>query len=614
MENYDITLQDIVVKTMDKKAKVNWGKIIQQVGKENTSPQKNSSIDEFREQKKLEKQQQEELLAVSSEIERLNDELLTKKTTLQFQSTPQQTQSTQNLDNTQNASTTKNANNNTQKAQGSQNPFSTQRRLRPQNTDAYATQRRLRPKNTDSDQEQNNNTNQEGYYKTPKLPFYNSDMSKNSVTKRKLASQLTTYEPTTKKYPQNLKEPNAQDNTASKTNKFKVGEGFQRLALKFQQNQKSPVQNSQQNKNDEIEFIERKQAPPSTGMAETINADFSQEGAVRNFAVCDKTINEDMPVAGQGYAPTIKQDSNVQSVQGYAETIISKDPQYTSHPKSKDKRKDPMGLIGSFITGKYTVIKLLGRGGMGMVYLAEHKHLGKKRAIKIMPKSATIPQEDIERFYAEANIAASIEHPNVVQVHDIDETESFYFIVMEYVEGCSLDQYMNKNGLFDIKEAIEITKLCALGLAAIHEKGLIHRDVKPANFMLGKDTVKIMDFGIAKDLNRDVALTATSTIIGTPQFMAPEMIEKRPIDITSDIYSLGATLYFLITGQYCFTGTPMQIMYQVVNVPPIPPQEYNADIPDDLSEIILKMLAKEQGERFTDMNELVAALDELTAL
>ena len=628
MENYDITFLDIVVKTMDKKAKTNWGKIIQQAGKENPSPKKSSSIDEFREQKKLEQQQQEELLAISSEIESLNEELLTKKIHLQFQNMSEQAQVTPDIQNSANS---------TQKIQSTQNtqsPFKTQRRLRPQNIqNANRTQRRFRPQgmlNTDSaatDGEEVNSIDQENYYKTSRLPFYNSDKTKNSITKRKLTSQLKAYEPTTKKYPQNTQEVPTENNTASKTNRFKAGEGFQRLALKFQQNQTPSAQ--PQNKDDGIEFIERKQAPTNTGLAETINADFSQEsiknGGVRNFPVCDETINEDMPVVDTGYAETVKQTCDAQikkpSMQGYAETIIDKNRQNVPPPNSApvspapiDRKKDPMGLIGSSIIDKYNVLKLLGRGGMGVVYLTEHKNLGKKRAVKILPKSVTIPQEDVDRFYAEANVAASIEHPNVVQVHDIDETEKFYFIVMEYVKGDSLDQYMCKNGLFAVDAALEIIRSCALGLAAIHEKGLIHRDVKPANFMLGKDTVKIMDFGIAKDLNRDTALTSASTIIGTPQFMAPEMIRKTTIDIRSDIYSLGATFYFLITGQFCFTGTPMQIMYQVINDPPIPPQQYNENISDEVSEVILKMLEKEQSERFADMNELVAVLDELIAL
>lgn len=608
---------------MDKKAKTNWGKIIQQAGKENTSPKKSSSIDEFREQKKLEEQQQEELLAVSSEIESLNEELLTKKMNLQFQSMPDNTQVTQGIPNTQNA-------NKTQKIQSTQNtqmPFKTQRRLRPQNIEnANRTQRRLRPQgvlNTNStatNGEEVSDIRQESYYKTSKLPFYNSDMTKNSVTRRKLASQLNAYEPTTKKYPQNTQDAPTQDN-ASKTNRFKAGDGFQRLALKLQQNQTSSAQH--QSKNNSVEFAKRKKTPLDTGLAETINADFSQEsirnGEAQHFAAGDETINEDMSALGTGYAETVKQNCEPQinkpSNHGYADTIIDKKPQNVpqSAPAPIDRKKDPMGLIGSFIIDKYNVLKLLGRGGMGVVYLTEHKNLGKKCAIKILPKSVTIPQEDINRFYAEANIAASIEHPNVVQVHDIDETEKFYFIVMEYVKGDSLDQYMRKNGLFDVDKALEIIRSCALGLEAIHEKGLIHRDVKPANFMLGKNTVKIMDFGIAKDLNRETALTSASTIIGTPQFMAPEMIRKTTIDIRSDIYSLGATLYFLITGQFCFTGTPMQIMYQVINDPPISPRQYNENIPDDVCEIILKMLAKEQDDRFANISELVAALDELIA-
>ncbi|WP_372370904.1 serine/threonine-protein kinase [Candidatus Uabimicrobium sp. HlEnr_7] len=569
---------------MDKKANFNYNNNKRNIEyKQKNEKNMQTSGHNFRQEELAEKKQQEELHTINSEIERLNQELINKDKTFIFQSTEEETF-----------------------VEGTTLPKKVGVYLPKNNSNGNFPS----SENSQTKREENRDIHHKDFLKNSSLPFYASTIkSKIPPTERRPslpnADAVTASNYMVQPKTQNNRSILGENQQVAKTQNNK--KSFENLAFNFQKKYQSSVNFSNQNKNNDIEFIEKpKEKPIEQGLSQTMNVDFSKIVEQSNDnTICenlssrdDATIKEtleslctsSLPPTGQNLAPTVT---------------------YKAGEKPQKSRRDPMNLIGTIIIDKYNVIDLLGRGGMGVVYLAEHKNLGKKRAIKILPKSASIPQEDIDRFYVEANIAASIENTNVVQVHDIDETEDFYFIVMEYVEGNSLDEYMKKHGIFSIEEAVEITKMCAKGLAAIHQKGLVHRDVKPANFMYCGEDVKITDFGIAKDLNNNAGLTAASTIIGTPQFMAPEMAEKEAVDPRSDIYSLGATLYFLVTGQFCFTGTPMQIMYQVINVPVVDPQEYNDSVPLELSQIILKMLAKNKSERFSDMEEVLTALDNL---
>ena len=275
-----------------------------------------------------------------------------------------------------------------------------------------------------------------------------------------------------------------------------------------------------------------------------------------------------------------------------------------------DPKKDPYSLLGSLLVGKYEMIRFLGQGGMGAVYLARHKVLNKDRAIKFLPKTSDMNPTVVKRFIHEARAAARVEHPNIVQVYDIEETQDFYFIIMEYIKGQGVDHFLEKEGTLSDREAIKIIKPSAVGLSAIHEANMVHRDIKPANLMITETgQIKIADFGIVKDISGNTALTGAGTIIGTPQFMSPEQIKNEHIDHRSDIYSLGATFYFLLTGKTCFSGTAMQLMYQILHNAPIPPHEINTAVPESLSSIVLKMMEKEPEERYLDMGKVVEVLE-----
>ena len=283
-------------------------------------------------------------------------------------------------------------------------------------------------------------------------------------------------------------------------------------------------------------------------------------------------------------------------------------------PSDNASKKDPFQLFGTIFAGKYEITGFLGQGGMGAVYLSKHRMLGKERAIKVLVKTADTDPNAVQRFFHEARAAALVEHPNVVQVHDVDETEKFHFIVMEYVKGESLEKITQRAGTMPSLDAAMATKATAFGLSAIHKAGLVHRDIKPANLLLSHTgEVKITDFGIVKDLGASTALTAASMIVGTPQFMSPEQLSKTGIDCRSDIYSLGATLYYLVTGKPCFTGTMMQMIYQIMQAQPIPAHELNPKVDEYLSSIILKMLAKLPKDRYQTMDEVCEALEKYLA-
>ena len=400
-------------------------------------------------------------------------------------------------------------------------------------------------------------------------------------------------------------------NNDQKAKRDNNNKSFQNLALNFQKSPKTHTNfyHKPSHLEDDLDFIER-------------------PGNSKSYIQKQKTKNRTNDFVANTEKKKITETSTKQiSLDNKTRSILTDPKQQktithnrsevletveASKPKNKSNPNDPLSLVGTKIDGKYEITKLLGQGGMGIVYLANHKFLNKKRAIKILPKYPPIPQEDVERFFKEATIAASIEHPNIVQVQDIEESERFYYIVMEYVEGISLDQYVKKYGHLSVLEASEIIRITSIGFAAIHDLGLIHRDIKPSNFMMTEEgKIKIMDFGIAKDLNNANASLTGENIIGTPQFMAPELITKNAIDHRSDIYSLGCTFYYLLTGKYCFSGSTMQIIYQVVNVPPIPPQHQNPDIPEAVSNIILKMLEKKPENRFGSMLDVELAIRNL---
>jgi serine/threonine-protein kinase len=215
----------------------------------------------------------------------------------------------------------------------------------------------------------------------------------------------------------------------------------------------------------------------------------------------------------------------------------------------------PQILVAGQLIGGCRIVQPLGRGGMGEVYLAEHLALQKPVAVKILPPDRGA-RDHVARFLKEARMCSRIEHPNVVTIYDVGEQDGLHYIIMQYVQGKTLAELVQaQGGPLPWRSALRLVQLAAKGLQAVHDHGLIHRDVKPSNIMLSADSrVLLMDFGLVRE-EIDPNTTDPSLIAGTPAYMSPEQCEGRPLDRRSDVFSLGSTLYCLLTGHSPFQGT-----------------------------------------------------------
>ncbi|HVR84932.1 MAG TPA: protein kinase, partial [Planctomycetota bacterium] len=273
--------------------------------------------------------------------------------------------------------------------------------------------------------------------------------------------------------------------------------------------------------------------------------------------------------------------------------------------------EDP--LIGKEL-GHCTVQRKLGQGGMGAVYLAHHPGLNKDIAIKVLPGDLASTPEFRERFIREARLAARLEHPNVVQVHDVGYELGIHYISMQFVEGKSLDGVLKERKKLTVTEALSMTKRVASALAAAAKLGIVHRDIKPHNILISKDgVVKVADFGLAKDEDANRSISEPGVVMGTPYYMSPEQAKGEKVDHRSDLYSLGATLYHMLTGKRLFDGgSPVTIvMKQASTEEPIPARQLEPSLPGPVDVLLTKLLQKDPAHRFQSAEELIRALDAL---
>ncbi len=263
-------------------------------------------------------------------------------------------------------------------------------------------------------------------------------------------------------------------------------------------------------------------------------------------------------------------------------------------------------LEAGTVLGAYRIVEHLGRGGMGDVYRAHDEALDRSVALKTISPQLASDEEFLARFKAEARAAARMSHPNVVQNYFCGEHGGVSFFAMELVDGTSLGRELARRGTIPWREAARYAVEAARGLEAAHEAGLIHRDVKPDNLLLTKTgVVKVADFGLAKR-NAEASQTATGVIVGTPRYMSPEQAQAAPLDHRSDMYSLGATLFHLISGKPVFEGASAVIVCtKHLNEPP-PRLE---GVPPLLAETVARLLAKKPEQRFATWREVGAALE-----
>ena len=264
--------------------------------------------------------------------------------------------------------------------------------------------------------------------------------------------------------------------------------------------------------------------------------------------------------------------------------------------------------------GRYEVISLVGRGASGQVFKARDPAIGRVVALKRFSMSSLLPDEQREefkeRFFREAQAAGNLKHPNIVTVHDVGIEEGVPFMAMEFVEGESLSKFMKNRGAIQVQEAVALVRQIACGLDYAHGRGVIHRDIKPDNILVGQDgKVVITDFGAARLQSSE--LTRTGEVLGTPHYMSPEQVVGDPLDGRSDLFSLGVILYLLLTGRRPFKGdTISSICYHIVHSAPDPVPE-GVLIPRAALPVIEKLLSKKREERFDSGAALVEALDGL---
>ncbi len=270
---------------------------------------------------------------------------------------------------------------------------------------------------------------------------------------------------------------------------------------------------------------------------------------------------------------------------------------------------------GFVIAGKYRLLERLGAGGMGAVYLAEHIIMGRHVALKVLPVGQAEDQASLARFYREARAVARLDHPNIVRAHDIDHDDKLHFLVLEFVDGCNLHDFIRTNGPLPWDRAAHYIRQAALGLEHAHRAGLVHRDIKPGNLLLDRQgIVKVLDLGLARFFHEDngafVKQFEQGYIIGTADYVAPEQIVDSRVDIRADIYSLGGTLYYLLAGKSPFQEgnmTQKMIWHQVRKPKSI--SIFRDDVPPELQDVMNFMLEKEAERRYQTPADVAEALE-----
>ncbi|MEM1070669.1 MAG: serine/threonine-protein kinase, partial [Planctomycetota bacterium] len=250
------------------------------------------------------------------------------------------------------------------------------------------------------------------------------------------------------------------------------------------------------------------------------------------------------------------------------------------------------GCGKGFYLGSYRLLRPLGKGGMGVVYLGEHHVMKRLVALKILPPEATNDARRISRFKEESVACGKLDHPNIVRAYDCDAVSGKLFIAIEYVDGIDLQRSVQRDGVMSIADALDMLRQATDGLAHAHERGIIHRDIKPANLILRSDGVlKVSDLGLARD--GWSSTDGECRMMGTVDFIAPEQaINSQDAGTWSDIYSLGCTIYYLLTGRTPYDGTPRQRLakHQAGAIPDV--RETRSDCPAAIAELLMRMMAK----------------------
>ncbi|HMP60948.1 MAG TPA: protein kinase [Gemmatales bacterium] len=274
------------------------------------------------------------------------------------------------------------------------------------------------------------------------------------------------------------------------------------------------------------------------------------------------------------------------------------------------------GKWRGFHVAKYRVLEKIGIGGMGQVYLAEHKYMKHRVALKVLPRSKSSDPSSLERFYREAKAGAALDHPNLVRSYDIDfdQASDLHYLVMEYVDGVNMQDLVKMRGQVEPMRAAHYMYYAALGLEHAHQCGLIHRDIKPSNLLVDRQgAVKILDMGLARFFNDEqdmITKKYDESVLGTADYLAPEQaVDSHSVDVRADIYSLGCSFYFILAGYPPFVeGSVAQKLIWHQTRTPKSIREYCPDLPEDIQHVLERMMAKSAADRYQTPGELAAAL------
>jgi serine/threonine protein kinase len=261
--------------------------------------------------------------------------------------------------------------------------------------------------------------------------------------------------------------------------------------------------------------------------------------------------------------------------------------------------------------GPYHVVRRIGRGGMGDVYLGYDETLERFAAIKVLLPALTCDEASVRRFAAEAAAMAQINHPNIVPVYSIGEENGRHFFAMQYVAGESLAEQLSRRGRLGVDETVDVLRQCLEGLEVAHAQGLIHRDIKPGNILLDRNSGRalLVDFGLVHRLNSDRRVTVAGMIMGTVDYIAPEQATGRPVDARADLYALGVLTYQMLSGEMPYRGdTPTAVIYQHAHEEPIPLSATASNVPAPLCHIVMRMMARRPEDRYQNCAEALTDL------
>lgn len=268
----------------------------------------------------------------------------------------------------------------------------------------------------------------------------------------------------------------------------------------------------------------------------------------------------------------------------------------------------------SIVLGGFKIVRKIGLGGFGAVYLAEDQQRARQVALKVLARSKAVRVDYVQRFIREARTLERLDHPNIVRGCIHGEEQGWHYFAMEYIDGDSLFRWLQRLGRLAVADTLHIALKVADALQYVHQRQLVHRDIKPENILLTRDgRVKLADLGLAKELDEDLSLTRTGTGFGTPYYMAPEQARNaKYVDHRSDIYSLGTTLYHCLTGRLpCRGETALEIILSKEQDPYVPMRKYQRDIPERVDLIVAKMLARKPAERYQSCRELIEDIERL---